>query len=112
MDYNNTSELDKKQRAKKRVDELKGFYIHALVYILVNSFISISKIVNNIQDGESFIEAFWDFGTGAVWFFWGIGLLIHGLNVFSYNPFFNKAWEERQIQKYIEEDEKASRKYR
>lgn len=108
MDYNN---LDKQERAKKRVEELKGFYIHFTVYLLVNIMISLVIVVSHMHDGDSFIEAIWDFATVSTWLFWGIGLFFHGLKVFSYNPFFNKEWEERQIQKYIEEDKRQSEKY-
>lgn len=103
---------EKMKRAKKRVEELKGFYIHLTVYILVNTFISTMKIVRDLGDGESFGEAFWDFGTFAVWFFWGIGMFFHGVKVFSYNPFFGKDWERRQIQKYMDKDKKDAEKYR
>lgn len=103
---------NKLNRAKKRVEELKGFYIHLTVYIAVNMFITITKIVKNLQDGETINEAFWDFGTFATWFFWGIGLVFHAARVFSFNPFFSKDWEERQIQKYMEEDGKEIEKYK
>lgn len=103
---------NKLERAKKHVVELKGFYIHLVVYLAVNVFITTVKIIRNLSNGESFLEAFWDFGSFAVWLFWGIGLLFHGLKVFSYNPFFNKEWEERQISKYMEKEKKESEKYR
>lgn len=103
---------NKKERAKKRVEELKGFYIHLMVYIFVNIMISTVIVVSHIYDGDSFIEAFFDFGTWSTWLFWGIGIFFHGLKVFSYNPFFNKEWEERQMQKYLEEDRNESEKYR
>ena len=109
MENNNREKLD---RAKKRVEKIKGFYIHLTVYVLVNTFISATKIIGNMGDGESFNDAFWDFGTFAVWFFWGIGLFFHGLKVFSYNPFFGKDWEEKQIQKYMDKDKTESDKYR
>ncbi|MBD1261100.1 2TM domain-containing protein [Maribacter polysiphoniae] len=109
MDKKDNGKLD---RVKKRVEELKGFYIHFAVYIMVNTFISIMKVVRNLGDGEGFSEAFWDFGTFAVWLFWGIGLFFHGVKVFSYNPFFGKDWEKRQIQKYMDKDIKESKKYR
>lgn len=112
MEVRNNNNRDKLDRAKKRVEELKGFYIHLAVYILVNTFISTMKIIRNIGEGESFNEAFWDFGTFAVWFFWGIGLFFHGLKVFSYNPFFGKDWEKRQIQKYMDKDKNETEKYR
>lgn len=109
MDYNN---LDKKAKAKKKVEELKGFYIHFIVYVLVNLMISVVIVVSHMQEGDSFFEAIWDFATVSTWFFWGIGVFFHALKVFSYSPFFNKEWEERQIQKYIDEDKQQSEKFR
>ena len=103
---------NKKERAKKRVEELKGFYIHFMVYIFVNIMISTVIVVSHMYDGDNFIESFFDFGTWSTWLFWGIGMFFHGLKVFSYNPFFNKEWEERQMQKYLEEDRNESEKYR
>jgi len=105
METNHTNE-DNYLRAKKRVKELKGFYIHLAVYILINSFISVNKFIRNIyENDETFNEAFWDFGTFAVWLFWGIGLAIHGFNVFGLPFLFGKDWEERKIKKYMEEDD-------
>ncbi|EDP95021.1 2TM domain-containing protein [Kordia algicida OT-1] len=45
-------------RAKKKVENIKGFYIHLLIYICVNLFISIKKIMENLSNGETFEEAF------------------------------------------------------
>ncbi len=98
---------DKKYlRAKKRVEELKGFYIHLFVYIVVNSFISISKIISDISSGDSFSEAIFDFGTVAVWMFWGIGLVAHAMSVF--NVFLGKGWEKRQIEKIMDEEKSSN----
>lgn len=108
MENKNRNKLN---RAKKRVKELKGFYIHLTVYIAVNGFGTITKIMNNLQDGETINEAFWDFSTFASWFFWGIGLAFHAVKALGYNPFFSKDWEERQIQKYMEEDRKEVEKW-
>ena len=109
MEYNN---LEKKEKAKKRVEELKGFYIHFMVYLLVNIMISLVIVVSHMQEGDSFFDAIWDFATVSTWLFWGIGVFFHALKVFSFSPFFNKDWEERQIQRYIDEDKKQSEKYR
>ncbi|MBQ4914772.1 2TM domain-containing protein [Maribacter sp. MMG018] len=101
----------KLERAKKRLKELKGFYWHLTVYILVNTFITISTIVGRMNNGAEITDVL-DFGSFAIWFFWGIGLFFHGMKVFSYNPIFSKEWEERQIQKYIEKDRQEAEKYR
>ncbi len=109
MEFNNDL---KKQRAKKRVEELKGFYIHFMVYILVNIMISTVIIVAQMYDGDGFGEAVWNFGVVSTWLFWGIGVFFHALKVFSLNPFFGRDWEERQIQKYMDEDKQAADKYK
>jgi len=107
-----TSTTDKKERAKKRVAELKGFYIHLTVYIIINLCITVLIIGTSMADGVKFIDAFWNFGTFSTPIFWGIGLFFHGMKVFSFNPFFGKDWEERQIQKYIEKDQRDFEKYK
>lgn len=106
-------ETDRKKlkRAKRRLEELKGFYWHLAAYIGVNSFITITKVVRNLADGETFSQAFLDFGTFAVWLFWGIGIFFHALKVYSYSPIFSKEWEERQIQKYVEKDKQEAAKF-
>ena len=69
-------------QAQKRVDELKGFYSHLVVYLLVNAFVSYKKIERNLESGETFQEALFDFSTFVLWLAWGIGLAIHAYNVF------------------------------
>ncbi len=103
---------EKIKRAKKRVEELKGFYWHLAVYLVVNSAISALEIGTNLNNGKRFFDAFFDFGAFAVWFFWGIGLAFHAAKVFSFNPFFAKDWEDRQIKKYMEEERQEKEKFR
>jgi hypothetical protein len=35
---------------------------------------------------------------------WGIGLLFHGLSVFSFTSSWGKAWEERKIRAFMEKE--------
>ena len=105
MEFSND---DKLKRAKKRLDELKGFYIHLAVYIGVNSFIMVNIAIRTYNDSDSF----WEFGTFVTPVFWGIGLLIHGLNTFRVNPFLGRDWEKKQIQKYMDEDKRELDKFR
>ncbi|QLG44010.1 2TM domain-containing protein [Costertonia aggregata] len=111
MELEETNRTNKMLRAKKHVDELKGFYIHLLVYILVNIFITTVTVIARINGGESFGEAFFSFASFSTAIFWGIGLAFHAAKVYNYSPFFSKDWEKRQIQKYIEKDKKESEKY-
>tara|TARA_R110002167_G_scaffold167170_3_gene364317 strand:+ start:454 stop:783 length:330 start_codon:yes stop_codon:yes gene_type:complete len=106
------NQLDKKTRAKKKVEELKGFYGHLLAYIIVNTTITTVNIIHNINNGESLWHAFWGFETFTVWIFWGIGLAFHASKVFGYNPFFDKDWEARQIEKFMEQDRRETEKFK
>jgi hypothetical protein len=99
---------DKLKRAKKRLDEIKGFYIHLAVYLAVNAFIMINIAMRSYNDSDSF----WEFGTFVTPVFWGIGLLFHAIHTFNLNPFFGKDWEQKQIQKYMDEDKREADKYR
>lgn len=77
-------------RAKKRVQDLKGFYINLSSYCIV---IPASAIIN--------YNTFW----GFQWFWfpmlgWGLGLSFHAFDVFGYG----KSWEERKIQEIISKD--------
>lgn len=93
-------DTDKYLRAQKRLQEIKGFYTHLFIYLVINSAITIYKVVKSIMG----IEEFWDFGIFAIWFFWGLGLLYHASEVYSFNPFFGKVWEERQLKKFLEKE--------
>ena len=91
-------------RAKKRVEKLKGFYSHLTVYIIVNSAISILKIVNTIDDGATLTEAVSDRSNYGLWLFWGIGIAFHAYGVFGQRLLFmNKDWEEKKIKEYMNE---------
>ena len=112
MELNEMNQSDKLIRAKKHVDELKGFYIHLLVYILVNIFITGVTVYARVNGGESFGEAFFSFGSFSTAIFWGIGLGFHAAKVYNFSPLFSKNWEERQIEKYIEKDRQEAEKFR
>lgn len=101
MEADNDKMNTKYLKAKKRVEDLKGYYIHLAAYILVNSFISVNKVLNNLEDGETLQEAIFDFSTFAVWIFWGIGLGIHTFKMFGTNLLMGKDWEERKIKEYM-----------
>ncbi len=95
---------EKYNRAKKKVELLKGFYIHSIVYVVINTFILINIYLHT--------DYFWQWPHFITPFAWGVGLAIHASKAFEFNFFMGKDWEERQIQKYIEEDKKKMDKYR
>jgi hypothetical protein len=102
------SESTKLRKARKRLEALKGFYKHLLVYIVVNIAIfivrgNVLEFFQNQSPDKNFIE--WvDWNILIVPVFWGIGLLFHASKVFQYKFSFIKNWEERQLKKFIEED--------
>ena len=97
--YNET----KYKKAKKRVKEVKDFYLHLTVYITVNLVLIIVNL-GVFQSGFTDIEIpKWPMFTTP--FFWGIGLFFHGLKVFKNSFKFLKDWENRKIREYMEKEE-------
>lgn len=93
MENFNDSDI-KYLEAKKRVKRIKGFYIHALIYALVNVGL---LIMNTSFSSEEFssIDTYW---TAILW---GIGLAGHGLSVFLPNMILGKNWEEEKIRELM-----------
>lgn len=80
------------EKARARVTEIKEFYSHLISYIIVNAILIFINLM---------------FSPGYLWFLWvtigwGIGLVIHFVNVFG----FGKEWEERKIQEFIEREKR------
>ncbi|BDW91266.1 MULTISPECIES: 2TM domain-containing protein [Flavobacteriaceae] len=95
---------EKYNRAKKRVEEIKGFYIHSAIYIVINTFILINIYVRT--------DNFWQWEHFITLVAWGIGLMFHASKTFGVNPFLGRDWEQRQIQKYMDEDKEEMKKYK
>ena len=93
MENFNDSDI-KYLEAKKRVKRIKGFYIHALIYVLVN----IGLIITNTSVGGSGFNSIDTYWTAI---FWGIGLAGHGLSVFLPNFILGKNWEEEKIRELM-----------
>jgi hypothetical protein len=101
-DFDERQPDDKYAVAERKVKRLKGFYTHLIVYICVNIFIVFVNI-NDLDLGESYFKME-NFFTA---FFWGIGLLAHGLSVFGHVFFFGNRWEERKIKEFMEKDKNS-----
>lgn len=94
METYTLTQEEKFLQAKKKVKSIKGFYVHATVYFLVNLFIVAGCAVDNIQSllsSETYMTAL----------FWGIGLLAHGMSVFGQDVLFGQNWEQRKIEKLL-----------
>jgi hypothetical protein len=88
----NYSENSAYYRAKKRVEQLKGFYGSLISYCIVIPIL----IFINLTYMPHF-HWFW-FSAGG----WGFGLLMHAFKVFGYSS----NWEERKIQEILKKEEK------
>ncbi|GMN04730.1 hypothetical protein MTsPCn5_01180 [Croceitalea sp. MTPC5] len=103
------------ERAQSRVRQLKGFYKHVTVYVLVTmalllfakkvTFVLLSKEALGNPDFLEWIN--WNvYGTPIIW---GIALLIHACYVYVPSPF--KKWEKRKIKAYMDKDQGETNKF-
>lgn len=86
-------------QAKKQVQKIKGFYIHAAVYVFVNLGLILANNNFGKLNTENLIENLW------TPFFWGIGLLAHGLTVFMPHFILGKDWEEKKIKELMNKEQ-------
>ncbi|MDO6675943.1 2TM domain-containing protein [Tenacibaculum sp. 1_MG-2023] len=89
-------------RAQKRVDEIKKFYKHLVVYMLINLVFIGRRIYKDIvYRDESVMDAFLDISNYNLFFLWGVIVFLHGFSVFAKGKLFSKKWEERKIKEYM-----------
>lgn len=82
-------------RALKRVKDVKDFYIHLGVYLIVNAGIFAINMLTS---------------PDTLWFYWpmlgwGIGLAIHGFSLVTEGRFLGEEWEERKARELLSRDE-------
>lgn len=81
------------ERARKRVEELRGFYSHLAIYLVVNLGLLLVNLATNRH---------------ALWFFWpligwGIAVLIHATTVILGGSVGTR-WEERKTRQLVERE--------
>ncbi|HZD79095.1 MAG TPA: 2TM domain-containing protein [Actinomycetota bacterium] len=89
---------DRLDAARKRAEEIQGFYVHLIVYVVVNAGLF---TINALSRGDS----------GVWWFYWplagwGIGLLIHAAT--TYLGVFSEDWKERKARQLFEREHHGS----
>ena len=89
-------------KAKKKVEEIKGFYSHLTSYIVVMTGITILNLLTSPLH-------YW-FIYPAIG--WGLGITAHGMSVFNYMPLLGKSWEERKIKEFIEKEKNKNNKWK
>ncbi|MBM4158879.1 MAG: 2TM domain-containing protein [Ignavibacteria bacterium] len=87
------------QKAKERVGELKGFYTHLTIFIVINL---VLFLINYFSMPEQ------------LWFYWpllgwGIGLVSHAFSVFGIKGFLGRDWEDKKIKKLMEKEQRKQK---
>jgi hypothetical protein len=86
-------------KAQKKIEDIKGFYGNLSSYVVIITGLAILNFVTS---------------PAHLWFIypalgWGIGVVIHGVNVFNYMPFLSSDWEERKMKELM--DKEKSKKW-
>ncbi|MGD1946706.1 MAG: 2TM domain-containing protein [Croceivirga sp.] len=104
----------KRELAKKRVEEIKGFFRHLKVFIVINGSLYLLKLgwLNALLPNGFPIEPYYYDWIWMNILIWGLILAIHGLTLYRHRFTFLKKWEERQIKKYMEEEQSEAKKYK
>jgi predicted membrane channel-forming protein YqfA (hemolysin III family) len=88
---NGTDDQNRYRHARARVRAMRGFYIHLMVYLLVNAgLITINVLMQ--RDGW-----WWQWAA----FSWGIGIVAHAATVFVFPGFLGRDWERRKIKEIM-----------
>ena len=96
MIQNGPTDQGRYDRAKQRVALLRGFYGHAVVFVLVN----IGLAVYNVATSP---DRLWFIYTVAGW---GIGLIAHGAYVMGSGRFLGAAWQARKIHEEMDREQR------
>ncbi len=102
MEQSQSSKNERYYAAKKRVDNLKGFYGNILAYCIVIPFLAILNYKTSWHAHKWFVYPMLG---------WGIGIVFHAFEVFGRSKYFGKSWEDRKIREFMEEEEQQSNKW-
>ena len=89
-----SEETAKYREAKQKVASLRGFYIHLVVYVAVNTLLFLINMITS---------------PDALWFIWplmgwGLAVALQALSVFSNAGRLGSEWEERKIREIMENE--------
>jgi hypothetical protein len=81
------------RRARARAAQLRAFYTAVVAYVAVNLLLFVINVITS---------------PGNWWFywvtiFWGLGMVVYGLNVFGLSQ-FGQDWEDRKTQELLEKE--------
>lgn len=93
-------EVDVYTHAKKRVDEIKGFWVHLGVFAIINAGIFAINMIAS---------------PNHLWFYWpllgwGIAVVIHAFTFFVEDRWLGPEWEQRKVDEIIARHEDLMKK--
>jgi hypothetical protein len=93
--------VDKKSLAyaQKKVARIKDFYRHLFLFLIIN--VLVLGVVWLLD---------WYLWYTFIFFtcVWGMSIVIQALFAYGYNPLMGKNWEQRQLEKILEEEQNQS----
>ena len=102
------SRISKYDRAKKHVEDIKGWYSHIVIYLIIN--VLLQLFYSGVFDDGRITDHFPGWVRFTTPFFWGISVIVHGIYVHKgqFLKRFYKNWEERKIKEIMEDEEQES----
>ncbi len=101
---NQNTEREAFRMAQLKVKKLKKFYVHLIVYLLVNAFF----LIVNYHELEP-NEKFFSFDNFSVAICWGIGLAAHAFSVFVPHFILGNNWEKKKMQQFMEQEKNSNK---
>ena len=92
-------EDEKYTKAKKRVKEIKDFYIHLKIFLVIIAILTIINVTTFVTKNEE----------ANLWFlfpmgFWGFAVLMHGMRTFVFGH--GSTWKKRKIKQVMDQMDK------
>lgn len=81
-------------RAKQKIKAIKDFYGNLISYCIIIPFL----IWLNYMTTDFPWAVFPAVG-------WGLGVVLHAMEVYGYNPLLGKDWEERKIREFMNKEQ-------
>jgi hypothetical protein len=104
------TEMENYIKARKRIDRIKDYYAHLILFVLGSALLLLLKgnllgwvESKGIRDAEILKWVEWNIIFVPI--LWGLVLLVAAFFVFRGKSSFLKRWEERQMRKFMEEDQ-------
>lgn len=96
--------ISKYNRAKRKMERLKSFYTHLTIFTIINLVIIAFRVYDNLDSWESFSNALFTFRTLSTFIVWGAIISIHAFSVFVLPKLLGYDWEERKIERFMQEE--------